>query len=428
MTSAAGTGRRRQDVVYRAGVSGRHPGGPTVYGARAGVAERRLDARAYGSVAGGAGDEATQRADRTAFDRWSVVPRVLRDVSRRDTSVELFGRRLPAPVLLGPVGALELVHPEGDLAVARAAAAVGVPMVFSNQASVPMETTAAAMGDSPRWMQLYWSTSDELVESLLGRAEATGCDAVVVTLDTTMLGWRPRDLDLGHLPFALGKGIAQYTSDPVFRRLVEERAAAAGAQSGPQPRPNLAAVRALVGMARAWPGPLVENLRSPLPRAAVETFLSIYSRPSITWADLAWLRERTRLPIVLKGVLHPDDARRAVDEGVDGLVVSTHGGRQVDRSIAALDALPDVVDAVADRVPVLFDSGVRSGADVLVAVALGARAVLLGRPYAWGLGVAGEDGVRQVVEDVLGEFDLTLGLTGHTAVDQLTREVLRRRP
>ncbi len=423
-------------MVYRAGVYGRHPRVPTVYRALAREAERRLDARAHGYVAGGAGDEATQRADRTAFDRWSVVPRVLRDVSRRDTSVELFGRRLPAPVLLGPVGALELVHPEGDLAVARAAAAVGVPMVFSNQASVPMETTAAAMGDSPRWMQLYWSTSDELVESLLGRAEASGCDAVVVTLDTTMLGWRPRDLDLGHLPFALGKGIAQYTSDPVFRRLVEERVAATaarptGAAAGPvdrQPRPNLAAVRALVGMARAWPGPLVENLRSPLPRAAVETFLSIYSRPSITWADLAWLRERTRLPIVLKGVLHPDDARRAVDEGVDGLVVSTHGGRQVDRSIAALDALPDVVDAVADRVPVLFDSGVRSGADVLVAVALGARAVLLGRPYAWGLGVAGEDGVRQVVEDVLGEFDLTLGLTGHTAVDQLTREALRRRP
>jgi L-lactate dehydrogenase (cytochrome) len=408
---------------------------PTVYRALAREAKRRLDARAYGYVAGGAGDEDTQRADRAAFDRWAVVPRVLRDVSRRDTSVELFGRRLPAPLLLGPVGALELVHPEADLAVARAAAAVGVPMVFSNQASVPMETTAAVMGEGPRWMQLYWSTSDELVESLLGRAEATGCDAVVVTLDTTMLGWRPRDLDLGHLPFALGKGIAQYTSDPVFRRLVEERAAAAaarptGAAAGSvdrQPLPTPAAVRALVGMARAWPGSLLENLRSPLPRAAVETFLSIYSRPSITWADLAWLRARTRLPIVLKGVLHPDDARRAVEEGADGLVVSTHGGRQVDRSVAALDALPDVVDAVDGRVPVLFDSGVRSGADVLVAVALGARAVLLGRPYAWGLGVAGEDGVRQVVEDVLGEFDLTLGLTGHTAVDQLSRAVLRRR-
>ncbi|MCZ2836073.1 alpha-hydroxy-acid oxidizing protein [Modestobacter sp. VKM Ac-2985] len=440
MTSAAGTGRRRQGDIYRAGVYGRHPRVPTAYRALAREAKRRLDARAYGYVAGGAGDEATARADREAFDRWSVVPRVLRDVSRRDTSVELFGRRLPAPVLLGPVGALELVHPEADLAVARAAAAVGVPMVFSNQASVPMETTATAMGDAPRWMQLYWSTSDELVESLLGRAEAAGCDAVVVTLDTTMLGWRPRDLDLGHLPFALGKGIAQYTSDPVFRRLVEQRATAttapptatAAGEVDRQPRPTVAAVRALVGMARAWSAatsmPLTEALRSPLPRAAVETFQAIYSRPSLTWADLAWLRERTRLPIVLKGVLHPDDARRAVDEGVDGLVVSTHGGRQVDRSIASLDALPDVVDAVADRVPVLFDSGVRSGADVLVAVALGARAVLLGRPYAWGLGVAGEDGVRQVVEDVLGEFDLTLGLTGHTTVDQLSREVLRRRP
>ncbi|WP_369130692.1 alpha-hydroxy-acid oxidizing protein [Modestobacter roseus] len=428
MDSAAGTGRQRQDTVYRAGVYGRHPRVPTVYRALAERARRRLGPRAHGYVAGGAGDEDTQRADRAAFDRWAVVPRVLRDVSARDTSVELFGRRLPAPVLLDPVGALELVHPEADLAVARAAAALGVPMVFSNQASVPMETTAAAMGDSPRWMQLYWSTSDELVESLLGRAEASGCEAVVVTLDTTMLGWRPRDLDLGHLPFALGKGIAQYTSDPVFRRLVEERAAAAGAPRDPQPRPTVAAVRALVGMARAWPGPLVANLRSPLPRAAVETFLAIYSRPSITWADLAWLRERTRLPIVLKGVLHPDDARRAADEGVDGLVVSTHGGRQVDRSIAALDALPGVVEAVDDRMPVLFDSGVRSGADVLVAVALGARAVLLGRPWVWGLGLAGEAGVRQVVEDVLGEFDLTLGLTGHTAVGQLTPEVLVRRP
>ncbi|MEU2349022.1 alpha-hydroxy-acid oxidizing protein [Modestobacter sp. NPDC049651] len=431
MTSAAGTGRQRQDAIYRAGVYGRIPRVPTVYRALAREAKRRLDARAYGYVAGGAGDEDTQRADRAAFDRWAVVPRVLRDVSVRDTSVELFGRRLPAPLLLGPVGALELVHPEADLAVARAAAATGVPMVFSNQASVPMETTAAAMGTSPRWMQLYWSTSDELVASLLSRAEAAGCEAVVVTLDTTMLGWRPRDLDLGHLPFALGKGIAQYVSDPVFQRLVRERAAAAGTGRDPQPRPTPAAVRALVGMARAWSRgtgtPFREALRSPLPRAAVETFLAIYSRPSITWADLAFLREHTRLPVVLKGVLHPDDARRAVDEGVDGLVVSTHGGRQVDRSIAALDALPGVVEVVGGRVPVLFDSGVRSGADVPVAVALGARAALLGRPFAFGLGVAGEDGVRQVVDNVIGEFDLSLGLAGLTSVDQLTPEVLVRR-
>jgi L-lactate dehydrogenase (cytochrome) len=425
----SGAGRRRQNEVYSAGVYGHLPRVPVAARKLQRAAKRALNARAYSYVAGGAGDEVTQRANRTAFDKWAVVPRVLRDVSRRDTSVELFGRRLPAPLLLGPVGALELVHDEADLAVARAAASVGVPMVFSNQASVSMEDCAAAMGDAPRWFQLYWSTSDELVESLVGRAEASGCDALVVTLDTTMLGWRPRDLDLGHLPFALGKGIAQYTSDPVFRRLVEQRVAATDSpptRATPQPRPTPAAVRALVGMAKAWPGSFRDNLRSPLPRAAVETFLGIYSRPSITWADLAWLRSRTRLPILLKGVLHPDDARRALDEGVDGVVVSTHGGRQVDRSISALDALPDVVAAIDERAPVLLDSGVRSGADVFTAVALGARAVLLGRPFAWGLALAGEEGVRQVISDVTGEFDLTLGLTGHTAVDQLSPEILRR--
>ena len=404
---------------------GHHPLVPVAARKLQARAKQALNARAYSYVAGGAGDEVTQRANRAAFERWAVVPRVLRDVSRRDSSVELFGRRLPGPLLLGPVGALELVHDEADLAVARAAASVGVPMVFSNQASVSMEECAAAMGDSPRWFQLYWSTSDELVESLVGRAEAAGCDAIVVTLDTTMLGWRPRDLDLGHLPFALGKGIAQYTSDPVFRRLVEDRVASAGPRE-PQPRPTPAAVKALVGMAKAWPGSFRDNLRSPLSRAAVETFLGIYSRPSITWADLAWLRERTRLPILLKGVLHPDDARRALDEGVDGVVVSTHGGRQVDRSIAALDALPEVVGAVAGRAPVLLDSGVRSGADAFIAVALGASAVLLGRPFAWGLALAGKDGVQQVISDVLGEFDLMLGLTGHTAVDQLSPDLLRR--
>ena len=435
MGGTTGAGRRRQDEVYRAGVYGRQPGVPVAPRALQRRARRRLDRQAYAYVAGGAGGERTQRANAAAFDRWVVVPRVLRDVSSRNSGVELFGRRLPAPVLLGPVGALELVHPEADLAVARAAASLGVPMVFSNQASVPLERCTAAMGEAPRWFQLYWSTSDELVQSLVARAEAARCDALVVTLDTTMLGWRPRDLDLGHLPFALGKGIAQYTSDPVFRRLVEERAAApsaaepgAAAERDRQPRPTVAAVRALVGMARAWPGSLVDNLRSPLPRAAVETFLAIYSRPSITWTDLAWLRARTRLPILLKGVLHPDDARRALDEGMDGVVVSTHGGRQVDRSIAALDALPDVVAAVDGRAPVLLDSGVRTGADVLIAVALGARAVLLGRPWVWGLSLGGEGGVQQVVGDVLAEFDLTLGLTGHTGVDQLTPEVLRRQP
>jgi isopentenyl diphosphate isomerase/L-lactate dehydrogenase-like FMN-dependent dehydrogenase len=432
MDSAAGTGRRRQNEVYRAGVYGRHPRVPTTARGLQRLAKRKLNPRAYSYVAGGAGDEVTQRANRAAFDKWAVVPRVLRDCSDRDTSIELFGRRLPAPLLLGPVGALELVDREADLAVARAAAATGVPMIFSNQASVPMETCAAAMGDSPRWFQLYWSTSDELVESLLARAEAAGCDAVAVTLDTTMLGWRPRDLDLGHLPFALGKGIAQYTSDPVFRRLVEARVAgtpapveaADSARRDRQPFPTPSAVRALVGMARAWPGPLLANLRSPLPRATVETFLGIYSRPSISWSDLAWLRSRTRLPIVLKGILHPDDARRAVDAGMDGVIVSNHGGRQVDGAVAALDALPAVVQAAGGRVPVLFDSGVRGGADVFVALALGATAVCLGRPYAYALALAGEAGVREAIANVLAELDLTMGLAGCRSVAEIGRELV----
>nr|WP_284291431.1 alpha-hydroxy-acid oxidizing protein [Angustibacter aerolatus] len=260
--------------------------------------------------------------------------------------------------------------------------------------------------------------------AFVARAEAAGCEALVVTLDTTMLGWRTRDLDLGSLPFARGQGIAQYTSDPVFRRLVADRVAAA--PPAPSPRPTPAAVRALLDVSRAHPGRFVDNLRSPVPRAAVQTFLDVYSRPTLTWADLAWLRERTRLPIVLKGVLHPDDARLAVDHGVDGLVVSTHGGRQVDGSVGAAEALPDVVAAVAGRVPVLLDSGVRGGADVVKALALGAAAVLLGRPYVYGLAVDGARGVQQVVEDVLAEADLTLGLVGCRSAREASGLPLRR--
>jgi lactate 2-monooxygenase len=240
----------------------------------------------------------------------------------------------------------------------------------------------------------------------------------VVTLDTTMLGWRPRDLDLGSLPFARGLGIAQYTSDPVFTRLARERAAAP--RSGPAPRPTPAALRTLVDISRHHPGRFVDNLRSPLPRAAVETFLATYSRPTLSWADIATLRDRTRLPVVLKGVLHPDDARRAADTGVDAVLVSNHGGRQVDASVAAIDALPGVVAALDGRLPALFDSGVRTGADAAVALALGARAVALGRSWAYALAIAGEDGVGQVVRNVLAELDLTLGLSGARTPGELT--------
>jgi isopentenyl diphosphate isomerase/L-lactate dehydrogenase-like FMN-dependent dehydrogenase len=310
-----------------------------------------------------------------------------------------------------------MAHRQCDLAVAKAAAAEGVPMIFSNQASVPMERCAEAMGSSPRWFQLYWSTSNDLVESLVGRAEACGCEAIVVTLDTTLLGWRTRDLDLAYLPFLRGKGIAQYTSDPVFRRLVEE----ADAEPAERGRPTLAALRALVQLTRAYPGRFLTNIRSPYPRTAVRRFLEIYSRPSLTWSELPFLRERTKLPVLLKGVLHPDDARRAVDEGVDGLVVSNHGGRQIDGEISTAEALPAVVEAVQGRIPVLLDSGVRGGADAFKALALGATAVLIGRPYVYGLAVAGERGVRDVIRNFLADFDLTMGLAGHASTAEISR-------
>jgi lactate 2-monooxygenase len=420
---AAMNGRVRQGQIYADGVSGQRPRVPVSWDRLVGRARHAMTAAGFAYVEGGAGRESTMRANREAFDRWQVVPRVLRDVSRRDCSIELLGRTIPAPVLLGPVGVASMAHPEADVAVARAAAAAGVPMVFSNQASRSMEECAAVMGESPRWFQLYWSTVDELVESFLARAEACRCEAVVVTLDTTMLGWRGRDLDLGSLPFARGWGIAQYTSDPVFQRLVADRPAASGTSLKVTP----AAVRALWDISRAHPGRTLDNLRSPVPRAAVQTFLETYSRPSISWADLAWLRARTSLPIILKGVLHPQDARLAVDHGVDGVVVSTHGGRQVDGSVGALDALPAVVAAVDSRVPVLLDSGVRGGADVLKAVALGATAVLLGRPWVYGLAAGGEAGVREVIDNVLAELDLTLGLVGATSIAEAREITLVRR-
>jgi lactate 2-monooxygenase len=415
-----GLGRQRQADVYIGALSGAGKGVPVDLEQLEDAARRKMSVEAFAYIAGGAGLEETMRANRAAFEEVRIVPRVLRDVSTRDTSVELFGRRLPAPFLLAPIGVLEMAHRQADLAVAKAAAQEGIPMIFSNQASVPMERCAEAMGSSPRWFQLYWSTSNELVESLVGRAEACGCEAIVVTLDTTLLGWRTRDLDLAYLPFLRGKGIAQYTSDPVFRSLVEQ----GGAEPMERRRPTLAGLSALVQLTRAYPGRFSTNIRSPNPRTAVRRFLEIYSRPSLEWSDLPFLRERTKLPILLKGVLHPDDARKAMDEGVDGLVVSNHGGRQVDGAIPTAEALPAVVEAVDDRIPVLLDSGVRGGADAFKAVALGARAVLIGRPYAYGLAVAGERGVRDVIRNFFADFDLTMGLAGCSSIAEISRASL----
>jgi lactate 2-monooxygenase len=348
---------------------------------------------------------------------------MLRDVSVRDTTVEVVGTRLPSPFVLCPIGVLEMANRDADVAVGRAAASEGIPYVFSNQASRPMEEVAAAMGDAPRWFQLYWSTSNELVESLVGRAERCGCSAIVLTLDTTMLGWRIRDLDLAYLPFLRGKGIAQYTSDPVFLDALQETLRQTAPPAG---RVTLSAIATLLSQADAFPGTRLGALRSGLARAAVRRFVETYSRPSLSWDDLAFLRERTRLPIFLKGILHSADATAAVEHGMDGLVVSNHGGRQVDGAIATIDALPPILDAVAGRVPVILDSGVRSGADVFRALALGAAAVGLGRPYVWGLAAGGEEGVREVIRNYRADFDLTLGLAGLASARDIGRENVTR--
>lgn len=383
------SGVERQLEIYQAGLMAAKPTLPVSPDLLEQKAKELLEPRAYDYVAGAAGGEQTARANREAFYGWRIVPRMLRDVSERDLSVELLGKRLPAPVLLGPVGVQGIIHAEAELATARAAASLGVPSVLSTLSSQPLEQVAQACGDGPRWFQLYWTTHPEVTASLLRRAEAAGYSALVVTLDTSILGWRERDLRHPYLPFLLGEGLANFFTDPVFRSLLPKP---------PQQDP--------VAAIRLWGG--------------------ICSHTALSWKDLNFLRQHTRVPILLKGILHVEDAERALASGVDGLIVSNHGGRQVDGAIAALDALPAVARAVKGRVPVLFDSGIRRGADALKALALGARAVLLGRLYIWGLAVGGEQGVRETLLNFLADFDLTLALSGYRCCAELNEAALAR--
>ncbi len=408
-------GRRRQMEVYVTGAGGARPAVPVKPAALESRAARVLSAEAAAYIIGGAGSELTAQANRAAFDQRRLVPRVLRDVARRDLSVTLFGRTHPAPLLLAPIGVLEMARRDGDLAVARAAAAENVAYVFSNQASVPLETCAAAMGTAPRWFQLYWSSDDDYVRSMIGRAEKAGCEALVLTLDTTLLGWRPRDLDAAYLPFLRGLGLAQYLSDPVFRA----RIPTSPPDTGIRPR-GLSLVSTAMSLMRKG---REFGLSMGEMRAAVAHFTATYSRPDLNWTDVERLRGMTRLPIVLKGIRHAEDARLARQHGANAVIVSNHGGRQVDGEPGTLDTLEGVVAAAGDM-PVLLDSGVRSGADVAKALALGARAVLLGRPYVYGLAIAGEAGVREVIRNVVAEFDLTLALCGLTRAADLDRSCL----
>ncbi|MCB0542833.1 MAG: alpha-hydroxy-acid oxidizing protein [Saprospiraceae bacterium] len=405
----------RQRAIYARGAAGLLQSVPFDPAVLERKAAERMTPEALAYIAGGAGLERSMASNTGDFDRWRIVPRMLRDVDERDTAVDLFGHRIPAPFFLAPIGVLEMAHRDADLAIAAAAAQAGIPYIFSNQASVPMERCAAAMETAPRFFQLYWSRSDELVASFLQRAEACGCSAVVLTLDTTMLGWRTRDLDFASLPFLQGKGIAQYTSDPVFLRLLDTWET----QPTPKSPVTLSAIRTLIAANRRFPGPFFKNLFSGKGLQAVRVFTQLYSRPNITWKDLPFLRKHTNLPVILKGILHPDDAKKALDYGIDGIYVSNHGGRQVDGSISAIAALPGIVDAVRGKVPVLFDSGVRGGADAFKALALGATAVGIGRPYCYALAIRGRAGVSELLDNWIADLELTMGLAGCMSIDEI---------
>ncbi|MFF5970457.1 alpha-hydroxy-acid oxidizing protein [Streptomyces sp. NPDC012769] len=379
-----------QNEIYLGGLFGTTPKLPMTFAELERRAEAALPPSVWSYVSGGAGDEHTQRANAEAFHRWGLVPRMMVGAAQRDLSVDLFGMRLPTPLLMAPVGVIGLCAQDGhgDLATARAAAATGVPMIASTLGMDPLEDVATACGDTPGLFQLYTPTDRALAESLVHRAEAAGFRGIVVTLDTWVTGWRPRDLATGNFPQLRGHCLANYTSDPVFR-------------------------------ARLAKAPEED------PQAAVLEWTGIFGNP-LTWDDLPWLRSLTDLPLILKGICHPEDVRRARDGGVDGIYCSNHGGRQADGGLPALDALPDVVEA-AGELPVLFDSGIRSGADVVKALALGATAVAVGRPYAYGLALDGTDGIVHVLRSLLAEADLVMAVDGYPTLPDLRAEGALRR-
>ncbi len=412
-----------QKKIYVKGIGGERPLLPLSYEEMKRQAKDRLSPEGFAYICGGAGREETQSANRRAFQQWEILPSMLNGKEDVDTSIELLGKKQVSPYFLAPIGVLDMARAKGDLKVAEAAAAEQVPLVMSNQASAPMEACAERMGDAERWFQLYYSRSQDLVQSLVQRAEAAGCSCLVVTLDTTQLGWRRRDLDLGFLPFLQGKGIAQYTSDPEFQRLLDEEREPED-ENAIRPRINIATLKTLWSQKRNYPGDF-KKWFSSRPSRAVQQFISIFSRPDLSWKEIELLRSYTDLPIVLKGIQTVSDAKMAKDKGMDALYISNHGGRQVDGACAALDQLYLIRKAVGEEYPLLFDSGVRSGADAMKALCLGATAVGIGRPYVYALALQGEKGVRQMLRYYRAELEQNMFLSGCTSMTDLSPEVLR---
>jgi lactate 2-monooxygenase len=423
----------RQRSIYLDGLSGKKPVIPFHAHALRESAQKRLSAKAWAYIDGGAGDEGGIAANTTAFSKWSIAPHMMHPNETADFSTSLFGMNLAFPLLLAPIGALDLICPGADRLVASSCKETGIPFIFSNQAGTPMEECAAAMGDTPRWFQLYWSKSDDLVLSFVRRAEACGCRAIVLTVDTTLLGWRSRDLALGHLPFLQGKGIAQYTSDKVFMEILTRGGlspATAGPQSAKPPNPSvtLTTIINLLRQKANHPGGFWKNLFSKQPLEAVRLFSNIYSNPALSWDKLAWLRGQTKLPLLIKGILRPDDALHAKASGADGIIISNHGARQVDGAIPTLDSLIRIRKVLPQPFPLLLDSGIRSGSDMFKALALGADAVLLGRPYAYGLAISKKQGVRDVTTNLLNDFELTARLAGCRNLREINADMVLTSP
>ncbi|MCL9981527.1 MAG: alpha-hydroxy-acid oxidizing protein [Erythrobacter sp.] len=365
-----------QNEIYNAGLRGILPTWPVDFATLEKRAHEALGPMMTNYVAGGCGDEHTQDQNAAAFHHWGMVPRMMVDCSERDLSIELFGHTYPTPLFMAPIGlngeASQDRH--GDMAAARASALTGVPFCASTLANDPLEDVKAACGDTPAWFQLYTPRNKELATSLIRRAEDAGYKALVVTLDTWVTGWRPRDLNASNFPQLRGKVLQNYFTDPVFRSLLAK--------------------------------PPEEDMQT-----AIFTWAATFGQV-LTWDDMAWFKSVTKLPIVLKGICHPDDARRAVDCGADAVYCSNHGGRQANGGIATIDLLEDVVQAAGD-VPVLFDSGVRSGTDAVKALALGARAIGVGRPYTYGLALGGAEGAAWVLRSILAEADLLMAVNGY---------------
>lgn len=348
------------------------------------AAKKVMDFGPYGYVRSGAGGEETLRKNTAAFSKYSLVPQFLNDVSTINASITLFGRTYPQPFLFAPVGMNKLAHEEGEIAASSAAATYNIPFIQSTVSSYTMEEVKEATGDSPKWFQLYWSSNKEIALNMAKRAEKAGYEAIVLTVDTVMMGWREEDMRNQYSPLKLGLGKANFIADEIFVKGIE-------------------------------------NLED---ETVIQGILDSIHHPTLSWDDIAQLRKQTTLPILLKGILHPKDAALAVEKGIDGIIVSNHGGRQLDGVISSLEALPAIVEVVNGKIPVLLDSGIRRGSDVVKAIALGADAVLLGRPYIYALAAGGQAGVEHLISSFIQEIHVSMGLIGAANIEQLGKSMI----